>query len=211
MTEMITVEHIESWRGQPVLDPAGEQLGKLEEVYLDRATGTPLVVAVKSGLLGRHSKLIPIDGAAVSRDYVRVVHDKATVDAGPDATGDTAPDAAALDAVGSAYGLRFADQVSLETSGEAEARRAEAEAARARADELAHEARAKIEARDAAHDRVPGRLGAGHPGRARGRGGPPGCARRPRGRAALRRCLRSRAAGWATATCTSRRSRSAPG
>jgi PRC-barrel domain len=157
MTEMINVEHIESWRGQPVLDPADEQLGKLEEVYLDRATGTPMVVAVKSGLLGRHSKLVPIDGATVSRDYVRVVHAKATVDVGPDAAaGETAPDAAALDAVGSAYGLRFADQVSLETSGQAEARRAEAEAARARADELAHEARAKSEARDAAHDRVAG-------------------------------------------------------
>jgi hypothetical protein len=153
---MINVEHIESWRGQQVLDPAGAQLGKLEEVYLDRSTGTPLLVAVKSGLLGRRSKLIPIEGAAVSRDYLRVIHDKATVDAGPDASGEAAPDAAALDAVGNAYGLRFSDQVTLETSAQAEARQAEAEAARARADELAHEARAKVQERDAAHERAQG-------------------------------------------------------
>jgi sporulation protein YlmC with PRC-barrel domain len=153
---MIGVEHIEEWRGQQVLDSAGEQLGKLEEIYFDQSSGTPMLAAVKSGLLGRHSKLVPIDGATVSRDYVRVVHDKAAVDAAPEASGETAPDAAALDAVGAAYGLKFADRVALESSGEAETRRAEAEEARARADQLAQDARDKIEARDAAHERAHG-------------------------------------------------------
>ncbi len=153
---MIAVEHIEAWRGQPVLDPAGEQLGKLEEIYFDKSSGTPLLVTIKSGLLGRHSKLVPIDGASVSRDYVRLVHDKGTVDGAPEAVGDRAPDAAALDAVGVAYGLKFSERVELETSGEAEARRVEAEAARARADHLARDARDKIEARDAAHERAHG-------------------------------------------------------
>ncbi len=153
---MISVEHIEEWRGQQVLDPAGEQLGKLEEIYFDRSSGTPMLAAIKSGLLGRHSKLVPIDGASVSRDYVRVAHTKEAVDAAPDAAGETAPDTAALDAVGAAYGLKFADRVALESTGEAESRRAEAEEARARADQLAHDARAKIEARDAAHERAHG-------------------------------------------------------
>jgi hypothetical protein len=153
---MINVEHIEGWRGQPVLDPAGEQLGKLEEIYFDRSSGTPLLATVKSGLLGRRSKLVPIDGASVSRDYLRLVHDKATVDSAPEATGDAAPDPAALDAIGATYGLKFSERVELETSGEAEARRVEAEAARARADHLAREAREKIEERDAAHDRAHG-------------------------------------------------------
>jgi PRC-barrel domain protein len=153
---VIDVEHIESWRGQQVLDPAGQQLGKLEEIYFDKSSATPLLVTIKSGLLGRRSKLVPIDGASVSRDYVRLAHDKATVDNAPEAVGDTAPDAAALDAVGAAYGLKFSERVELETSGEAEVRRAEAEAARARADQLAREAGEKIEARDAAHERAQG-------------------------------------------------------
>lgn len=153
---MIDVEHIETWQGQQVLDPAGEQLGKLEEVYFDKSSGTPLLAKVKSGLLGRHSKLVPIDGATVSRDYIRLVHDKATVDSAPEAVADMTPDAGALDAVGAAYGLKFSERVELETSGEAEVRRAEAEAARARADQLAREARDKIEARDAAHERAHG-------------------------------------------------------
>jgi hypothetical protein len=153
---VISVEHIEQWRGQQVIDPAGEQLGKLDEVYLDQASGTPMLIAVKSGLLGRTSKLIPVDGAAVGRDYVRVVHDKATVDGAPDPAGDGAPDAAALDEIGAAYGLKFSDRVTLETAGAAEARRAEAEAARAHADQLDQEARDKIAARDAAHETAQG-------------------------------------------------------
>jgi hypothetical protein len=153
---MIGVEHIEGWRGQQVLDPEGAQLGKLEEIYFDKSSGTPLLAAVKSGLLGRHSKLIPIGGATVSRDYVRVVHAKTAVDGAPEPAGESAPDADALDAIGSAYGLRFSDRVVLESSGEAESRRAEADAARARADELAAEARTKIQARDAAHEQAQG-------------------------------------------------------
>jgi len=153
---MINVEHIEGWRGQPVLDPAGEQLGKLEEVYFDKSSGTPMLASVKSGLLGRHSKLVPIDGASVGRDYVRLVHDKATVDAAPEAAGDTAPDPGTLDAVGAAYGLKFSERVELETSGEAETRRAEADAARVRADQLDQDAREKIDASDEAHERAYG-------------------------------------------------------
>lgn len=153
---VINVEQLEQWRGQPVLDPAGEQLGKLEDVYLDQASGTPMLIAVKSGLLGRHAKLIPIDGATVSRDHVRVVHDKATVDGAPDAAGDGPPDAVALDEIGATYGLKFSNRVVLETAAAAEARRAEAQAARERADQLAEEARDKIAARDAAHERAQG-------------------------------------------------------
>ncbi|MGI8711595.1 MAG: PRC-barrel domain-containing protein [Solirubrobacteraceae bacterium] len=153
---MINVEHIEQWRGQQVLDPAGEQLGKLEEVYLDETSGTPMLISVKSGLLGRRSKLVPIDGATVGRDYVRVAHDKGTIDASPDASGDASPDAAALDQLGAAYGLKFSDRVVLETSAVAEARRAEAQAARERADQLAEDARDKSAARDVAQERAEG-------------------------------------------------------
>jgi sporulation protein YlmC with PRC-barrel domain len=153
---VISVEHIEQWRGQQVIDPTGEQLGKLEEIYLDESSGTPMLIAVKSGLLGRRSKLVPIDGAAVGRDYVRVAHDKATIDGSPDTAGDGAPDAVALDEIGAAYGLKFSDRVALETAATAQARRAEAEAARAHADHLAEEARVKIAERDAAHERAQG-------------------------------------------------------
>ncbi len=81
---MINVEHIEDWRGKDVVDPDGVSLGKLQEVFYDKGTQTPILLATKSGLLSRKVKLIPIDGSRVGPDYVRVAHDKASVDASPD-------------------------------------------------------------------------------------------------------------------------------
>lgn len=153
---MIGVEQIEAWRGQQVLDGAGEQLGKLDEVYFDIESGTPVLIAVKSGLLGRRSALVPIDGCTVSREYLRVAHAKAAVERAGQSAPEGAFDAESLSALGAAYGLKFADRLRLESTGEMEAQHAEAEAARARAAELASTARDKVAERDAASERAAG-------------------------------------------------------
>jgi hypothetical protein len=147
---MINAEHIEDWRGKDVVDPDGVSLGKLQEVFYDKDTQTPILLATKSGMLSRKVKLIPIDGSRVGPDYVRVAHDKASVDASPDGTPDLAPDAQALDTIGEAYGLRFSERVTLETATVIEERRAEAPAARERAAELDAQARELAAERDAA-------------------------------------------------------------
>lgn len=152
----IAVENIEDWRGHEVRDPDGESLGKLQEVYFDIATGTPILLSVKSGLLGRHTKLIPIDEAVVAPDYVRVTHAKATVESSPTADDEGPPDAVALDEIGKAYGLRFSDQVHLESATAAESRRAEADAARRRAEELEATAREKAAVHESAQSRSQG-------------------------------------------------------
>lgn len=151
---MIGVEHIENWRGQKVRDPDDEELGKLEEVYFDAASGTPLLIAVKSGLLGRKSTLIPIDEALVGRDYVRVAHRKEVVgDAGTTRATET-PGAEDLAAVGSAYGLRFSDRIQLRSATEIETARAQAEAAHEQAERLEAEAEEKAAAHQAAQERA---------------------------------------------------------
>jgi hypothetical protein len=153
---VIAAEHIEDWRGADVRDPADESLGKLQEVFLDGPTGTPILFSIRSGLLGRHVKLIPADGASVGPGYVRVNHEKATIDASPDAEREQLPDAAALDEIGRAYGLRFSEKVRLETATAAETRRAEAAEARRRAAELEAEATEKAAAHEEARNRVEG-------------------------------------------------------
>jgi PRC-barrel domain len=153
---MINVEHIEDWRGKDVVDPDGVSLGKLLEVFYDKGSQTPILLAAKSGLLSRKVKLIPIDGSKVGPDYVRVAHDKATVDASPDGVPDVAPDARELDTIGEAYGLRFSERVTLETATVIQQRRAEARAARERAAELDAQARELAAERDAAHVEVEG-------------------------------------------------------
>jgi sporulation protein YlmC with PRC-barrel domain len=149
---MIGVEHIEEWRGHQVLDAAGEQLGKLEDVLFDSGSGTPLLISVKSGLLGRRSALVPVDGATVGPNYIRVAHRKEEVDR-VDAF-DGVPDAEQLGALGGVYGLEFSDRVRLESASQRETNRAEAEAARARADQLEAAAQRKLAAHEAAHERA---------------------------------------------------------
>jgi hypothetical protein len=69
---MFTVEDIKEWRGQNVVDPGGDKLGKLEEIYYDTQTDVPAFAAVKSGLIGKHVSLVPLEGASVGQSYVRV-------------------------------------------------------------------------------------------------------------------------------------------
>ncbi len=153
---MIEAEHFEQWRGHQVVDPGGDQLGKLDQVYFDSASGDPVLISVKSGLLGRSSKLVALDGATVGVDYVRVAHSKESVGGAPDATADRAPDPDELSALGATYGLRFSDQLKLQSADEIAAHRAAAEAARRRAAELDADARAKSERHDAAAQRAQG-------------------------------------------------------
>src|SRR5271170_4112991 len=76
---MLSIEQIVDWRGQDVFDSDGERLGKLDEVYYDRDSGEPVIASIESGLLGRHSSLVPLVGATAGRDYVRVAFATAQV------------------------------------------------------------------------------------------------------------------------------------
>jgi hypothetical protein len=72
----LTVENLGDWRGQDVIDAAGEKAGKLEDVYYDAGRDEPAFIAVKSGLIGKKLTLVPVAGASVARDHVRVSHAK---------------------------------------------------------------------------------------------------------------------------------------
>ncbi len=83
---MATVEAIESWRGQDVLDRTGEKAGRLEEVYYDAAGREPVLISIKRGRLGRQVKLAPLSDVAVSRDYVRLPFTGEQLGGSPDVT-----------------------------------------------------------------------------------------------------------------------------
>ena len=75
-TTAIAIEDVKEWRGEDIIDPQSEKLGKLEDVYYDTDTDAPAFAAVKSGLLGKHITLVPLAGATAGRSYVRVRADK---------------------------------------------------------------------------------------------------------------------------------------
>ena len=68
----IALEDVKEWRGETVLGPGDEKHGKLEEVYYDTETDLPAFGAVKSGTLSKKLTLVPLAGATVGHDHVRV-------------------------------------------------------------------------------------------------------------------------------------------
>ncbi|NIZ89537.1 DUF2382 domain-containing protein [Kineococcus rubinsiae] len=69
--------------GATVVDNDGSKIGKVEEVYLDNASGQPEWVSVKTGLFGSNVSLIPLAQASFSGDTMTVPFDKAKVKDAP--------------------------------------------------------------------------------------------------------------------------------
>ena len=167
---MPTVESIESWRGQDVLDSAGQKAGRLEEVYYDAAGDEPVLISIKHGRFGHQVKLAPLSDAAVSRDHIRLPFTGEQLGGAPDVTvGDelTAEQCAAVCAlfavrrscgplVGASLLARRNDEAeharrrAAELELTAEDRRREAEEARHRAGAASEEALAAQRAREQA-------------------------------------------------------------
>jgi len=81
---MFPAENLRDWRGKKVLDPKSDKIGELEAVYVDTATDQPSFITVKVGFLGRHRlAFVPLAGATVTPDAVRVRYDKKIVQAAP--------------------------------------------------------------------------------------------------------------------------------
>lgn len=81
---MFPAENLRDWRGEKVIDPEGDKIGDLEAVYVDTATDEPAFVTVRVGFLGRHRLVfVPLDGATVSPQAVRVRYDKKLVSEAP--------------------------------------------------------------------------------------------------------------------------------
>jgi MYXO-CTERM domain-containing protein len=68
------------WPGRDVLDPTGHRLGEVREIYLDDATDRPewVLVETEGG-----SRFVPLAGAAVEGEKIRVVHLADAVTAAP--------------------------------------------------------------------------------------------------------------------------------
>lgn len=71
---MFDIEQISEWRGQDVLDPEDNRVGRLEEIYHDKHAGSPGFACVKTGLFGRRLSFVPLAGASMARDHIRVAY-----------------------------------------------------------------------------------------------------------------------------------------
>lgn len=77
-------DNIRDWRGHTVVDREGSKIGELEAVYVDTGSDLPAFATVKVGMVGRHRLVfVPLDGATVSPDHVKVTCEKKVVKDAP--------------------------------------------------------------------------------------------------------------------------------
>jgi len=86
---MLNVNEVETWTGHDVIGPDGEKIGSLDHLYVDRETGEPTFIAVKTGLFGMSDSLVPVPTTANAADgKVSVAYDKAKVKGAPNVKAD---------------------------------------------------------------------------------------------------------------------------
>jgi sporulation protein YlmC with PRC-barrel domain len=156
---VLSVEQISEWLGQEVVDADGEPLGKLEDVYYARGQAEPQLALVKSGLFGRKQTIVPLQGASVGREHVRVAYTSEQIAQAADAAQVEPDDTLAGDGaqrLASAYGVQLGAE-DLDSANALEQRRAAAQEAETRAAELETKARERAEDADqaqaSAHER----------------------------------------------------------
>jgi hypothetical protein len=81
---MTTLQDVQTWKGKKAVDPDGDKIGTIEDIFLDRQTGEPAWAAVKTGLFGLKHSLVPLRGAEpIDDDAVRLPVDKELVKDAP--------------------------------------------------------------------------------------------------------------------------------
>jgi len=93
------------WEGQTLLDPSGEKIGTIEEIYLVEETGQAEWALVKVDRLRRRTTLAPLVGARPVGDGIRVTYDKSKVKEAPPVDPEDEPSEEQVAAVYRHYGI----------------------------------------------------------------------------------------------------------
>lgn len=81
---MFEAGDIREWRGHDVVDPDGGKIGDLEAIYVDTTSDQPSFATVRTGMPGRKKLMfVPLAGATVGPDYLRVTYTKKQVKDAP--------------------------------------------------------------------------------------------------------------------------------
>lgn len=150
---MPTVERIETWRGQDVMDSAGEKAGRLEEVYYDADAREPVLLLIKHGMIGHNLTLIPAAEAVLCRDYLRVPYDSDQINQAKSEGADEL-NAEQVTALCTLFNATTPSTGPVYSASLIERRRVEAEKARRQAEEAELEAHRRAEELDEARKRA---------------------------------------------------------
>jgi hypothetical protein len=78
--ESLTEEQLLSYRGKPLLDADGDEIGPISCVYLDEATGTPKWLGAQVGsLMGSPRVVTPVFGSYIFREAISVPYSRKVI------------------------------------------------------------------------------------------------------------------------------------
>jgi sporulation protein YlmC with PRC-barrel domain len=75
--------NVAEWHGKTIVDRDGEQIGKLQDVYVDVETDEPQFATVKEGFIGRHLTFVPLGGIRIGPEDLQVPITKDRVRSAP--------------------------------------------------------------------------------------------------------------------------------
>ena len=81
--QKLDLEQLEGRVGGSLFDSRGDRIGRIDEVYVNEATGVPEWIRVPVGPLGTRSTLVPVERLEVRDQDLVISHDKAFVKAAP--------------------------------------------------------------------------------------------------------------------------------
>jgi sporulation protein YlmC with PRC-barrel domain len=76
------------WHQREVIDSEGKEIGHAEDIYVDDRTGEPAFLLVRGGLFGMKMHFVPVEGARVEGDQIRVAWDYDTIKNAPRVSAD---------------------------------------------------------------------------------------------------------------------------
>src|SRR5688572_18518044 len=91
---MPTIHDVQTWKGQTLFGSDNDKIGEIADVYLDRQSGEPEWLAVKTGLFGSNLSFVPLREASTGGEGVTVPYEKALVKDAPnvEADGELSPE-----------------------------------------------------------------------------------------------------------------------
>jgi uncharacterized protein (TIGR02271 family) len=87
---MIDTTNVNSIFDAKAIDPSGDKVGTVKQVYVDQTSGQPLFASISTGLFGTSESFVPLEGASITGDELRLGYDKDQIKDAPriDADGD---------------------------------------------------------------------------------------------------------------------------
>ena len=78
------MDQLQEMQGAPVYDVSGDQIGKIEEIFVDLDSRQPEWIGLGTGFFGTKRVLVPVQGAQVENGGVTVPYEKDHVKGSPD-------------------------------------------------------------------------------------------------------------------------------